>query len=475
MRILKLLGLTENDHSDLSDSNPTSHRIRRYRRARLTGISAVVARGVQTGTLLITIPLTIHYLGNEEFGIWATISSLLAMATFADFGIGNGVLNIVAYADGQDDSDSIRRAISSGFAVLSAVALVVLGVFAITTRWLSWADILHVTSSGARSETAPAILVFVVCFALNIPLDLVQRAQLGLQEGFRSNLWQIFGSITALAGVVAGIHLRISLPALIAVLAGTPVLATALNTLHFFAIGRPDLRPRISLVSKGSVRRILSFGTLFFVLQLVVAVSFSADSFIIARVLGVAQVPGYSIPQRMFSLISVMVSILVTPLWPAYAEAISRGDIPWVRKTLARSMIFVSVLTFAASVVLLLMARLILAWWIGPQFSVSFVLLVGLALWSIVESCGATNAMFMNGANIVRFQIIIALIFGTACVTAKVYATRRFGIQAMPWATLLTYLPLVALPSLIYVPRALRHLRSPQNPVLIASPVVEDQ
>ena len=463
----------------LRASFPTFHAVstdaedrgtRRLRRASLTSGTAALARAVQVGTSLVTIPFTIHYLGTEEFGIWVTISSLLAMATFADFGIGNGVLNIVAYADGQDDRDSIHRAISSGFAVLSAVALVVLGIFAITIKWLSWADILHVTSIGARSETAPAILVFAACFALNIPLDLVQRAQLGLQEGFRSNLWQLFGSIAALAGVVAGIHLRISLPALIAVLAGAPVLATALNTLHFFVIGRPDLRPSIGLVSKDSIRRILSFGTLFFVLQLVVAVSFSADSFIIARVLGVAQVPGDPIPQRMFSLISVMVSILVTPLWPAYAEAISRGDIPWVRKTLARSLTFVFVLTFTASVLLLLLARFILAWWIGPQFSVSFVLLVGLALWSVVESCGATNAMFMNGANIVRFQIIVALIFGAACVTAKVYATRRFGIQAMPWATLFTYLPLVALPCLIYVPRALRQLKAPAMPVKSATP-----
>jgi O-antigen/teichoic acid export membrane protein len=437
----------------------------------LTSGTALLARAVQVGTSLITIPLTIHYLGNEEFGIWVTISSLLAMATFADFGIGNGVLNIVAYADGQDDRDSIRRAISSGFVVLSAVALVVLGFFAITINWLSWADILHVTSAGARSETAPSILVFAVCFALNIPLDLVQRAQLGLQEGFRSNLWQLLGSIMALAGVIAGIHLRISLPALIAVLAGAPVLATALNTLQFFVFGRPDLRPRLSLVSKSNIRRILSFGTLFFVLQLVVAVSFSADSFIIARVLGVAQVPGYSIPQRMFSLISMMVAILVTPLWPAYAEAISRGDIPWVRKTLARSLTFVFVLTCAASVVLLLMARLILAWWIGPQFSVPFVLLVGLSLWSIVESCGAANAMFMNGANIVRFQIIVGSIFGVACVTAKVYATKRFGIQAVPWATLFTYIPIVAVPCVFYVPRALRRLHTGELPVRVATPV----
>ena len=53
----------------------------------------MLARIVQIGTLLVTVRLTLKYLGNERFGLWMTISSVLAMAAFADFGVGIGVLN----------------------------------------------------------------------------------------------------------------------------------------------------------------------------------------------------------------------------------------------------------------------------------------------------------------------------------------------------------------------------------------------
>src|SRR6202521_6359178 len=66
---------------------------RRNRGAAITGGTAVLARAVQVSTSLITIPLTVHYLGNERFGLWMTISSVLSMANFADFGIGNAALN----------------------------------------------------------------------------------------------------------------------------------------------------------------------------------------------------------------------------------------------------------------------------------------------------------------------------------------------------------------------------------------------
>lgn len=470
------VGKSGDDLNPSSDARQDASQrgVERNRRAAITGGAAVLARAVQIATSLITIPLTIHYLGNERFGLWMAISSVLAMANFADFGIGNGVLNTVADAFGKDDFDRIRRAISSGFAVLSAVGLALLAMFASTFVWVSWADVFRVTSVQARAEAAPALMVFAFCFALNIPLDLVQRAQLGLQQGFRMNLWQGCGSLAGLAGVVAGIRMHAGLPLLVAALAGTPVAATALNAVHFFVFSRPDLRPRRQFVSRQALAQIFSLGTLFFVLQLVAAVAFSADNFIIARTLGAASVPDYSIPQRMFSLISLVVTMLVTPLWPAYGEAISRGDIPWVRRTLGRSFAMAFIFAAGASTAMLLIAPRLLAWWIGPRLSPPFVLLLGLALWTVVDCCGSTLAMFLSGASIMRFQIIVASIFGVTCLATKVYLTRRYGIVAVPWATLVTYLSIVMLSCAVYVPRALNHLHRVPNPVTIATPIIEE-
>lgn len=460
--------------SSAADQDASARSVGRDRRAALTGGTAVIARVVQVGTSLITIPLTVHYLGNERFGLWMTISSVLAMASFADFGIGNGVLNAVADAYGKNDFDRIRRAISSGFAVLSAVGLALMGVIATTYAWVRWADVFRVTSAQARAEAGPALMVFAVCFALNVPLDLVQRAQLGLQQGFRMNLWQVCGSLAGLAGVVVGVRVHAGLPVLVAALAGAPVFATALNSFHFFVFSRPDLMPRRQLVSREAISQIAKIGTLFFVLQLVAAISFSADNFIIARTLGVVNVPAYSIPQKMFSLISMMVAMLVTPLWPAYGEAVSRGDMGWVRRTLGRSLVAVLGMAVIASIAVLLMAHRLISWWIGPDISPPFFLLLGLAAWTVVECCGNTLAMFMNGANIVKFQIVMASIFGVACLSMKVYLTRRFGIIGVPWATLITYISIVGISCAIYVPRALKHLHSAPSDVIMATPVVEE-
>jgi hypothetical protein len=127
----------------------------------------------------------------------------------------------------------------------------------------------------------------------------------------------------------------------------------------------------------------------------------------------------------------------------------------------------------AAAAATLLIARPLLSWWVGSAVSPPFILLLGLALWTVTECCGITLSMFLNGAGIMRFQIIVASTFGICCVALKIFLTSRYGIAAVPWATLLTYLPISMLSSAIYVPRALRHLTRAANPVTVATPVIE--
>ena len=263
-----------------------------------------------------------------------------------------------------------------------------------------------------------------------------------------------------MTGVLAGVRLHVGLPFLILAIAGAPVLATALNALHFFGYIHPDLRPGRSFISRDTILQIARLGGLFFVLQMVVAVSYSADNFIIARTLGAASVPEYSVPQRIFALVTMMSAMLVTPLWPAYSEAIARGDMVWIRRTLRKSLLVVTAISLTAATLLLLLTPKLLYWWIGPRIHPPFLLILGLAVWSVIECCGTALAMFLNGAAAVRFQIGLSVTFGVVCVVSKVFFVKHFGLVAVPWSTIVSYLCIEALPWVLFIPRVLRNLEA---------------
>jgi O-antigen/teichoic acid export membrane protein len=441
-----------------SSSDKNTRGAARERRAVVTAGISALARIVQLGTSFVTVPLTLRYLGNERFGLWMTISSVLAMAAFADFGVGNGVLNTVASAFGRDDVEGIRKAVSSGFAVLGTIATVLLLLFFSIYGHVSWADFFRVSTLQARAEAGPALAVFAVCFAGNIAMDVVQRVQLGLQQGYRYGLWQLTGSCAGFIGLICGMWLHVGLPMLIVAIAGAPLLATALNVVHFFGYARPDLRPRLVDVSINSIMQIGKLGGLFFVLQLVVAVSFSADNLIIARILGAINVPEYSVPQRLFAVVAMMSGMLVAPLWPAYGEAAARGDVVWIRRTLIRSSVFILAISSACAMLLLLFSRELILWWVGPRIHPTFFLLLGLAIWMVVTCCGDALAAFLNGLSIIKFQVVVATVFGFGCISTKVFFIHQFGIAGIPWATILTYLVLSAGPCVWYAVVLLKRL-----------------
>ena len=214
----------------------------RHRRAILSAAAAAAAKVVSIGTAFVSVPLTLHYLGVERYGMWMTMSSLIATFAFADLGIGNGVLNAVAAAHGRDDRAAIRGFVSSGFFALSAVALLLIGAFALAYPFVPWFRIFHVETALARAEAGPALAMLVGCFALAIPVGIVQRVQMGLQRGFMASLWQCAGSLFGLGGLLLAIRCEAGLPWLILAFAGAPFVAALGNSLLFF--GRTRTRHR---------------------------------------------------------------------------------------------------------------------------------------------------------------------------------------------------------------------------------------
>jgi len=406
---------------------------------------------VSVGVMLVTVPLTLHYLGPERYGMWLIMSSFIGMLSFADLGIGNGVLNAVAAAHGRDDSAALREAISSGLVALLGIALVLAAAFAIAWPHIAWERLFNVTNPGAVAEAAPAMAVFAVCFLLAIPLGVVQRVQTGLQQGFVANLWQGAGSILSLVGVLAAIGAQAGLPWLVLAFMGGPVLASVANTISYF-VRSPAITPSRHAVKRGAMREVVQTGALFLVLQLAAAIAYNVAPLVIAQTLGAAAVPQYSVPERLFALISMIVSMALQPLWPAYREAIMRGDSAWVRRTLKLSLKVATGVAAAMALPLVLLFPTILHLWVGSALAPPLALIIGLGVWKVIEAAGTALAMFLNGAQVVKVQVICSVVNAILCAGGIALLIGKFGISVVPWTTALAYTVSALLPYAIIMP-----------------------
>jgi Na+-driven multidrug efflux pump len=132
----------------------------------------------------------------------------------------------------------------------------------------------------------------------------------------------------------------------------------------------------------------------------------------------------------------------------------------WVRRTLRASLFTVAAVSSVISASLLLLSPWLIHWWVGSRIHPPFFLLLGLAIWTVLNCCGDALSSFLNGASIIRFQVVVASIFGAGCLALKIFLIRRYGIEGVPWATILAYGLLNGVPCVLYVPRIVRRMES---------------
>jgi O-antigen/teichoic acid export membrane protein len=431
----------------------------RYRRAFLTITASGLSRAVSISVGLISVPLTLKYLGTERYGLWMTISSVIAILGFSDLGINNGLINGISRAYGKDDRELARQYVSSAFFLLTTIAIAIGIVFAAVYRWIPWGSLFRVQSTQALVEAGPAVAIFIGCFLLNIPVGIANRVQAGYQDGFSANLWSSLGSVLCLISLLLVIHFRGSLPYLVLAMAGAPVLALLLNGAVLFAIQRPWLLPSWSCVTTGASKDLWRLGVLFFTLQLAVAISFSSDNLVLARILGPTAVAQYAIPCKLFGLVSTMTSFVVSPLWPAYGEALARQDHLWIRKALFRSLTFAAGGSISLGTVLVTFGGRIIHAWVGSTIHADPLLMRGLGIWSVVMAVSMAVAVFYNGLSIIRFQLLVVPLASVTNIALSVHLTHRIGIPGVVYGSVLSQIFIFLIPSAFYIRRYLRTIR----------------
>lgn len=414
-------------------------------------MAAGLSKAISIFVGLISVRLTLEYLGTDRYGLWMAISAVIAIFGFSDLGLNNGLLNGIAKAYGRGDRRMAQQYVSSAFFILVAVAVTLGAVFAIAYPWVPWDSLFRVRSAKAASEIGPAVSVFAACFLFNIPAGIVSRIQSGYQEGFVSNLWAALGSFLSLLALLVVIHSHGSLPLLVLAMAGAPTLALVLNSVVHFGVQRPWLIPSLRYVKFGTSKDLLHRGSLFFVLQLAGAIGFSSDNVVLARVIGPEAVAQYAVPWKLFSLVAMLSSFFVAPLWPAYGEALERQDHRWIRRTLFRSLMIAAGLSAILSAALVTFGNSILYFWVGARIHASPALLAGLGVWSVISAVSMAIAIFLNGLGLMRFQVIVACVGAPLNLGLSLYLTRRIGIPGVVYGSILSQLAVCLIPYYWYV------------------------
>src|ERR1700761_5284446 len=86
-------------------------------KARRNVAVSFLLRGINIAIGFVLIPMTINYVNPVQYGIWLTLSAIIAWFNFFDIGLGNGLKNKLAEANALNDTDSAKIYVSTTYAI----------------------------------------------------------------------------------------------------------------------------------------------------------------------------------------------------------------------------------------------------------------------------------------------------------------------------------------------------------------------
>lgn len=385
-------------------------------------------RGLSIILSFFVVRLTIEYLGNELYGIWIILLSIMSWLSLFDVGIGNGLRNKLAIELSNNNFIEARSYISTAYLVLSLIALVLLILTTISIFLVDWTFIFNSTILDIF-EYRLMMLFFFFSIVFSFVLGLINSILSAFQQTALTNVISIsinFFFILFLISFRA--FFMTSLIKIVCIYFFVLIFSHLLFTVFFFKKNR-NVIPSLKYFSKDKIKSILSLGGSFFVIQIAVLLIFTVDNYIILQTLGTEQVSTYNIVFKLFSIFTIGFGIIISPMWSAFTEANEKNDLIWMKAAIKKLNLIFLVIILGLLIMLFIYQDILDLWLpvnnrIVPPFNLifAFFLFISISIWNNIY------AFFLNGLGIVKLQMVTAIIGAIINIPLALYFIKGLNL-----------------------------------------------
>lgn len=395
-----------------------------------TTLTSIASRILNSSLNLISLPLTVNYLGKYEYGNWAIISSYAVFFAFADIGIGKGLVNRIASYE-VDDTESIKKDLSSSLLIVVLIQLLLLSIFFliyfVSDKYFPLIDLNFKKSISIIALTA----------ILSLPLNILQGLLNGLQKGYIYNLSIFSSNLLTFIFLIYIIQFRLSIVWLTACYFLLPVFTGYFVGFRYF---KKEIRyiPEFNLSHFKNGINIVKEGSIFFIILIFSIVGTSVDAIILNNFATKDNITTFAVAQKFFSLVLLMQYFFV-PYWPVLTNAIVQKDFNWIKTTFRKIQFYSTILSVLIPIIIFLCLDILMKVFFKTEISVPIILSLGLMLYAMNNSIGEQFMPIMMTKYLYSKLLMLTVLAGILSVFIKIYFLKFWGYEYIGFASFISY------------------------------------
>ncbi len=377
--------------------------------------------------IMAIVPVTIKYLGENQYGVWLTLSSVFMWLGNLDFGIGNGLRNKLAESFAKEDFQSARKYLSTAYAVFAIGIFSSLLIYMIVHPFLNWVFILNAGSYDVKSLNNFVLIVFVFFafqFLLRLLTSLINADQKPALNGF---ITLCINTLTLAVVIILYLVSKSSLYVYGIAISLIPFFVLLVASYILFKTRYRHIAPSFKHIDWKSSRNLVTLGMQFFVIQVSALVVFATDNLIITHLYEPSQVTIYNIAHKYFFFVTLVFNVFLAPFWSAFTDAFVKNDFGWIKQVVKR-LVQVWALLSVAVIVMIFISDFVYRIWIGSEIKIPFPLSVGMGIFMIVSNWNNIFAFFLNGVGKIRLQFYYSIVTALINIPLSIYLAKGIGM-----------------------------------------------
>lgn len=395
-------------------------------------VAMIGIRGVSMILTLISAPIMLHHVDRADYGVLLTLTSIVGWVGYMDVGLGNGLRNKLPEFLAKGDFHSAKKIVSSCYVTLAIYVALIIVIFLIVSPFVDWLGVLNSPTSDAGEIRGLTNVVF-IAFCIQFLFGLINSILFAYQMPAFQSLFTFVGQFVALIVLVIQVYVFdvTSVLQIGAINSIIPPLVLFLGSIGLFRTKLKEIAPSFKLFEFKSVGSILSLGLKFFVLQMITIVLFQANSIIIARVVSPEAVVEYNLAFKYVSLLTMIFTIVITPVWSATTDAYVRKDFEWINKTLSFSR-KVCIASIFIGVLMVLASKFVYGMWLGRgSIDINYSTTGLILLYISFEMLYKVYGTIINGTGKVFAQIILTGIIAIIYIPLAIFLGNLCGLSGV--------------------------------------------
>ena len=399
----------------------------------MSAISNYLGTVINLATWFFITPFMLMELGKTQYSLWALVAPLAAYGSLLNLGIGSALIKYVAEYRARGENEQASEVIATALALYCVLGAVVIIVGVILAPFVP--SFLHVPAG----EHHTASLVTIIA-AIGVAVELPATAAFSVLQGLAR--YDLINIIASLAIVTIGLCIATVLLLgghVIAVMVALIPLTFIWQVPAIWAIHRtaPEIRFGLRGAKLHRARRLTSFGSAMFGIQVSYVLNLQTDEFVIGAAINVNRVASYSVARRLATLPGQLAAQFVAVLLPVASQLEAEGDTSLLGSVFVSGMRLSTALFIAVGGGLIAFAQPFLAVWVNRSFARSADIVVLLTVAGLFQALLAPATQMLQGMSRHRPLVVFAIGAGLLNLALSIVLVGPWGVAGVAAATVI--------------------------------------